>query len=144
MKRLLTTILTTCLISGIAVAQEQDADELAHKLSNPMAAVGSLNLLPDFTGFTGDLPEAKDQSSFSITFQPSLPKPGVLGFNLLFRPAIPILFSQPYYDSDAGKFEKAGFNLGNIGFDLALGKTTESGRLYFYGIVGDIPAATSS
>ena len=30
----------------------------------------------------------------------------------------------------------------NIGVDLALGKTTEGGLLYFFGIVADIPAAT--
>jgi len=126
-----------------ALAQEQDADEVARKLSNPAAANWSLASNVDFNWFGGDLPGAGGQSSVSYLFQPGLPTPiESIGHNLLFRPAVPVFFNQPMYDAGTGEFESAGFQLGNIAFDLALGATKESGLLYFFGVVGTIPTAT--
>lgn len=130
--------------SFYAISQEDqnqdNQEDLSQKLSNPTAAVGSMNLNIDYITYAGDLLNADEQSSVSLLFQPSLPKPLDIGFNLLFRPAIPIYFNQPYYDGS--DFQSAGFGLGNIGFDLALGKTKKNGLLYMFGLVGTVPAAT--
>jgi hypothetical protein len=120
--------------------EQESADDLAQKLSNPTAAIGSLTLNLDYISYGGDLPDASGQSSFNLLFQPSLPKPLNIGFNLLFRPAIPINVQQPYFNGV--EFENSGFGLGNIGFDLALGKTNEKGLLYLFGMVGSIPTAS--
>lgn len=121
-----------------------DVNELALKLSNPTEAIGTINFFPDIIKHTGDLPTADDQTSFAIGFQPALPVPDLIfGQNLFFRPLIPFLVNPPVYNADNMEFESAGFNIGNISYDLALGKTTASGLLYFFGVAGSIPTATS-
>ena len=122
--------------------QPESSDAIAEKLNNPTAAIGSLTGLIDFKTFEGDLPMAGEQTAWSFTFQPSLPKPLKSGKNLLFRPAIPILLKQPVYNGT--NFENAGVNLGDIGFDLAIGSTSDKGILFLAGLVGSIPTATSS
>ncbi len=142
----ITILAISILVCSSALAQEGDAvdkDELAAKLSNPTAAVGSMNLFVDHTKFTGDLAYAAEQSGTTILFQPALPKPLDIGFNLLIRPAIPIIIDQPVFKGFDG-FESSGVNLGNISFDIALGKTQENGLLYFFGMVGNAPTATST
>lgn len=131
--------------SQVDSTSTEDADQLARKLANPTSAVGTINFFPDIIKHTGDLPTANNQTSFSIGLQPALPVPDLIwGQNLFFRPLIPILFNPPVYDTDLQEFESAGFNLGNISYDLALGNTTEGGLLYFFGIAGSIPSATDS
>lgn len=120
----------------------ESTDDIAEKLNNPTAAIGSLTGLIDFKTFEGDLPMAGDQAAWSLTFQPSLPKPLKNGKNLMFRPAIPILFKQPVHNGLG--FENTGFQLGDIGFDLAIGSTSDKGILFLAGIVGSIPTATDS
>ena len=61
----------------------------------------------------------------------------------MFRPAIPVVFDQPLFNAQTGSFEDSGTELLDIGFDLALGTTKASGLLYFFGLVGNVPAATS-
>ena len=117
----------------------ENADALAEKLNNPTSAVGSMTSLIDFKTFQGNLPLANEQTALSITFQPSLPKPLKNGKNLLFRPAIPLIIKQPLY---SGSFENSGVQLGDIGFDLAIGSTSKKGTLFLAGIVGSIPSAT--
>ena len=123
---------------------QQSADELARELSNPTAAVAGLTSNFDFTTFTGDLPGAGDESSISYLFQPSLPFPQANGNNILFRPAIPVVFNQPLPVTVGTMpgFESSGANLGEIGFDLAYGGTTEGGVLALAGMVGTLPTAT--
>ena len=136
------------LVSFIGFSQEENkveekqksADQLAEELSNPTAAVGSMGLNIDFISYDGNLPDANGQSSIGMVFQPSLPKPLSIGYNLLFRPAVPIIFNQPIYNGL--EFQNAAFGLGNIGFDLALGKTNENGVLHMFGLVGSLPTAT--
>lgn len=115
-------------------------DELAEKLSNPTAAIGSLNLNIDYISYGGDLENASNQSSIGLIFQPNLPKPLKSGYNLLFRPAIPITLNQPIYNGN--NFENADFGLGNISFDLALGKTSKTGFLHMFGVVSTLPTAS--
>ena len=43
-----------------------------------------------------------------------------------FRPAIPLNFNQPVFNSDELDFDSE-FGLGDIGFDLAYGRTTKDG-----------------
>ena len=117
----------------------ESADAIAEKLNNPTAAIGSLTGLIDFKTFDGDLPMAGDQTAWSFTFQPSLPKPLKNGKNLLIRPAIPILLKQPIHNGIT--FENSGVQLGDIGFDLAIGSTSAKGILFLAGIVGSIPTA---
>ena len=96
----------------------------------------------EFRTFSGDLPGAEDQNSWSYLFQPVIPFPQNNGYNLLFRPAIPLLFNEPVFSAINGQFDSAGVNLGDIGFDLAYGTTTQSGILVLGGMVGILPTAT--
>jgi hypothetical protein len=122
--------------------QPTDVDKIAEELSNPTTALGSLANNFDYTQFDGDLPDASSQDSLTWLFQPVLPYP--LGkYNLAFRPAVPILISQPVFDAGAGEFEDEKWNLGDIGFDLVLGTTTESGLIYSAGLVGGFPTASN-
>ncbi len=125
---------------GTAAAQEPTTDEIARELSNPTSALMSLNSQIDYRSFKGTLPGASDQSAWTYLFQPVFPFPQASGANILFRPAIPVLFNQPVFTGTA--FESAGVNLGNINFDLMYGKTTASGMLLGVGVVGTLPTAT--
>jgi len=80
---------------GTAVAQEPTTDEIARELSNPTSALMSLNSQIDYRSFKGTLPGASDQSAWNYLFQPVFPFPQGSGANILFRPAIPVLFNQP-------------------------------------------------
>jgi hypothetical protein len=122
------------VLGGSAVAQEPTTDEIARELSNPTSALMSLNSQIDYRSFKGTLPGASDQSAWSYLFQPVFPFPQASGANILFRPAIPVLFNQPVFTGTA--FESAGVNLGNINFDLMYGKTTASGMLLGVGVGG--------
>jgi hypothetical protein len=137
------------LIGAPAVASaqnqgSQDADAVARELANPTAAVASMTSNFDFATFAGDREGAGDQSSFSYVFQPGIPFPQGNGYNLLFRPAVPVFFNQPLPVTvgDMPSYRSSGANLGEIGFDLAYGTTTESGILALGGLVGTLPTAT--
>lgn len=145
--RSISTTLVTCIafacVPATLFAQEDtpDAAEMAKKLSNPTAAVASLGNNFDFTEFGGDLPDADNQRGWNYLFQASFPFPQDNGKNILFRPAIPLLFKQPVFDSSNGEWNDQ-FELGDIGFDLAYGGTSDTGLLMLYGIVGSLPTAT--
>lgn len=125
--------------------EELTNEEMAEKLANPNAAIGTFNTFTDFYTYKGDLPGANDQNALSFTIQPSLPKPNFVGKQMLFfRPSIPILFNPKLYDPLNENFDNGGINLGDIGYDLALGGTTEKGLLYLFGMSGTIPTATDS
>ena len=130
------------VLGGSAVSQEPTADDVAREMSNPTSALMSLNSQFDFHSYTGTLPGAGDQSSVSFLFQPNFPFPQSSSTNILFRPAIPVLFNQPVFNGTS--FESAGTNLGNINFDLMYGKTTASGMLLGVGVVGTLPTATDA
>lgn len=123
------------------VAAEKSAEEVAAELSNPTSALGSMASNIDFQGFDGDLPGADGQNGFTFLFQPSLPFPQSNGYNLLVRPAIPLVFQAPV-PQPGGGFANEGFDLGNIGFDVAYGTTYDSGLLFLFGVAGEIPTNT--
>ena len=125
------------------ILNAQQADELARELRNPTAALASMNNCLEFRTFSGDLPGADDQNSWNYQFQPVIPFPQDNGYNLIFRPAIPLLFNEPVFSGINGQFDSPGGNLGDIGFDIAYGRTTtQSGILVLGGMVGTLPTAT--
>ncbi|MBW2177210.1 MAG: hypothetical protein JRH03_09740 [Deltaproteobacteria bacterium] len=123
-------------------AAAPSADELAAELSNPNTSVATLTLRNQFRWFDGDLPDADDQWSFMMLFQPSLPFVLDGGDKVLWRPAVPLFFKKPVFDASTAEFEgEAG--LGDIAFDLAYAPRTDGGKLFAYGFITSLPTATN-
>ncbi len=129
------------LPSFVLAGERSEAAEMAEKLANPTSAVGQLANNFDFIEFEGNLPGADNQRGWTYLFQPVLPFPQESGKNLLLRPAFPLVFKQPVFDTASGEFDDE-FALGDVGFDFVYGGTSKSGLLTSYGIVGSIPTAT--
>jgi hypothetical protein len=117
------------------------AAELAAELSNPNTAVATLTFKNQFRWFEGDLPDADNQSSYTLLFQPSLPFVLNNGDKILWRPAIPLLVDQPVPDPVTGGFDGES-GLGDIVFDLAYAPKTEGELLLAYGLITSLPTAT--
>lgn len=133
------------LAAGAALAQEQSADEVAKSLANPNTPLASLNFENGFTWYNGDLPGADRQTSYYLLFQPILPFPlDTQGTTLFWRPAVPFLFNQPVFDATRADFRDATFGIGDIGFDLAIGRTEKNGFLWAFGGLFTLPTATNS
>ena len=120
---------------------ERSTDDIARDLANPNTPLASLNFKFQIRTFDGSLPNADKQESTTLLFQPSLPFPLDNGDIVLFRPAVPLIFEQPYPTS-AGFNSKGG--LGDISFDLAYARTTKKGLLLAAGIISALPTATSN
>jgi len=116
------------------------ASDVAKELANPNTTLGTLNFNFDYISYDGDLPGANGTNSKTMSFQPVLPYPVGDGVNLFVRPNIPIIFDRPVPSKN---FEGSGFELGDIGFDAALGKTFPGGLILVGGIVGTLPTASS-
>ncbi len=125
------------LLSAPTAVLAQDADSIALSLSNPTAATTALNSLFDYTSYKGSLPGAVDQSSWTYLLQPPFPFPLSNGTNILFRPAIPLIFDAPV--ASGGGFEGSGVKFGDIAYDLAWGGTTAGGTLLLGGLTGSFP-----
>ena len=117
------------------------ADEIAAELANPNTPLATLNLKLQYRTFKGDLPNADDQDSTTLLFQPSLPFPLANGDLIFFRPAIPLLIDQPVFEPANLGFDSK-FGLGDIAFDLAYGRTTATGILIAAGLISSLPSAT--
>jgi len=122
-------------------AAAASANEMAAKLADPNAAIGTMTLNLDYVQFGGDLPGASGESSFTLGFQPSLPYPLGGGKNFFVRPLIPIIVEQPIPNAEGG-FDSAGTELGDIGFDAAVGFSLKSGNVLVLGLAGAFPTAT--
>ena len=127
------------VLSGDSVPQfteehrGKSADEVAKALANPNNSLASLTLKNQFRWYTGDLPNADDQSNYTLLFQPVFPfslAPTASGgkANLFIRPAIPLLVDQPVFDAQSMDFSGV-TALGDIGFDIGIGVTEKSGWL---------------
>ncbi len=127
--------------TGAGGAIEPSADEIAKSLANPNTPLASQTFKFQYRSFDGDLPRADDQSSTMVLYQPAFPFPLNNGATVFFRPAVPIFFDQPVFDASEGDFDSSN-GLGDIGFDLAYGRTTESGVLWALGMVSTLPTAT--
>lgn len=122
-------------------AAAPSADEMAKKLANPNSPLATLNFKAQYRQFDGDLPKANQQSSTTITFQPSFPFSLDNGDLVFFRPGIPLIINQPIPTTDGSGFEGE-TGLGDIGFDLAYGVTTKTGWAIAGGMVASLPTAT--
>ena len=118
-------------------AAKPSAEEVAAALANPNTPMATMTLKLQQRSFEGDLPNANDQNSTTLLFQPALPF--VVGDGqIFFRPALPIISGQPVYNGGLGDFdEEDGF--GDLAFDLAYGETTDTGVLWATGIISSLP-----
>lgn len=117
------------------------ADEVARSLANPNTPLATLTVKNQFRTFKGDLPRADQQDGVTMLLQPSFPfAVGDEGDVVFWRPALPVLISQPVPEATGGFDQKT--DLGDFAFDLGLGSTSKSGRLSAYGIVSSLPTAT--
>jgi hypothetical protein len=120
------------------------AEEIAAELSNPNSTLGTMNLSFDYVAFDGDLPRSDNQAAFRMTFQPGLPYMLSETTNLFVRPALPLIFKQDVPRA-GGSFASKGVALGDIGLDVAVGKTFLSyGVVLLGGLVTTLPTATDS
>lgn len=135
-------LLVISLFSMNLSAQDskESTQDVADKLANPAASVGAMILLFDYYNYAGNLPGAGSQNSFRFTFQPSLPYPLKSGYNIFFRPLIPVNLSQPVYENE--EFVNAGADLGDISLDLAIGKTYKDKWMGIVGIFSSLPTST--
>jgi hypothetical protein len=127
--------------SSAGGAAKPSADEIAAKLANPNTPLATLTAKLQFRTFEGDLPGADDQNATTLLLQPSFPFPLGNGDLVLFRPAVPVLLDQPYFDGEQSRF-RSKTGLGDITFDLAYARTLDNGLLLAAGLVSTIPTAT--
>lgn len=124
-----------------AQAAKKSADEVAKELANPNTPLASLKFKIQYQAFTGDLAGADDQDSTVVLFQPSLPFPLDNGDKIIFRPALPLIQSQPVpVTAPANWDDESG--IGDMGFDLVYATTSDSGLLLAWGAVGSLPTAS--
>lgn len=122
-------------------AAKPSAEEMAAKLANPNAPLASLTFKLQYRTFEGTLPDAHNQSSTTVLFQPSFPFKLDNGDVIFFRPAIPLIADQPVFNTATSSFESES-GMGDISFDLAYGRTTKQGVLYAFGVISSVPTAT--
>ena len=118
----------------------QSVDDIAMQLSDPNSVLGTLNFNLDYITFKGDLPGASDQSATRLTFQPVFPYPINDTTNFYLRPAVPVVIAQDVPTITG--FKNKGVELGDIGFDAAVGKSLPGGYVVVAGVVGTLPTAT--
>lgn len=129
---------------GAGGAAAPTADEIAAQLSNPNSPVATLTFKNMFTWYEGTLPDADNQSDYTLLFQPTLPFVLNSGAKVFWRPAVPIHIDKPAFDSDTGSFGGES-GLGDIGFDLVYAPKIESKDFLFsFGFVTSLPTATDS
>ncbi len=80
-------------------ASQGDAAETGRKLSNPLSDIWALFTRFDASFSDGDVNSGDSKVGSSMIFQPILPFPlygqGAKRWNLITRPTLPVLFSQP-------------------------------------------------
>ncbi len=123
----------------------QSADDIAREMANPNAPMAKLTFKNITTFYEGNLPDSDNQVGNLTLFQPVFPFPlsddGTT--NLFVRPAFTFLTGQPSFDPIEGSFD-GNTGLGDMGFDVALGKTYPSGWIVVGGVQGTIPIGTKS
>lgn len=145
----LACLLTTAHAQDASSDSGTSAAAIAQKLADPNATLGQLSFPLDYVAYEGDLPGADSQSAWKLSFQPSLPYSLSDEMNLFVRPLIPIFLDQPVPvvgDQGIGTaspdFTGTGVQLGDIGFDVAVGRSFSNGMLVLGGVVGTLPTAT--
>ena len=132
-KKAIIVLLFVFSLAALGYAQEKEADQgrsaqdVANELANPNTSLGFMLSQLDYINFDGDLPDANDQDAWRYSFQPSIPYPLGKGVNFFLRPLFPVILDQPVFEVEKGDFESKVVDLGNIGFDVAIGKSFPSG-----------------
>ena len=131
------------LLALASAAPAQDVTDLSKELNSPNTPLATLNFKQTYTKFDGDLPGARDQSSLTTLFQPVFPFPlGDSGTtNLFVRPALTYVTRQPVFYPATGRFENES-GWADVGFDVAFGRSYDSGLQLIAGIQGTIPTYT--
>jgi len=107
-------------------------------------ATTNLTFKNKFTWFEGDLPDADNQSMYTLLFQPTLPFVLGSGSKFIWRPAFPLLFDKPVFNSSTASFGGES-GLGDIGFDLIyVPKIKRKDILFGYGLITTLPTGTDS
>lgn len=121
-------------------AAKPSMDEIAKELSNPNTSVASMTFKTQFRTFEGDLPDAEEQSSTTLLFQPALPFKRADGSKIIWRPAVPFLVDQPLFQGGSDWDEESG--MGDISFDLAYAFPSDKedpGKLVALGLFSSLP-----
>ncbi|WP_425087278.1 hypothetical protein [Stappia sp.] len=120
------------------------ADELAKQLNNPNSPLASLTLQNTTTFYSGTLPGADKQVGNTFLFQPVFPFPLTADGtrNFYIRPGFAFATNQPVPNATATGFTQE-ISLGDIGFDVAVGQSFDSGLIMVGGIQGTIPTFTT-
>ncbi|VAW70376.1 hypothetical protein MNBD_GAMMA09-1417 [hydrothermal vent metagenome] len=116
------------------------SDDLARELNNPNTPLAKLTIEYTTTAFDGNTPGAGNENVNVILFKPVFPFPlnGDGTKNFFFRPVLAYAIEQPIFDSSEGRF-KSRSGLGDMGFDLAVGQTYDSGLILVGGLQGTLP-----
>jgi hypothetical protein len=125
--------------------REKSVDEIAKEMSNPTLPLFNFAAFYDYQKMTGSMAGAGDQRVNLFALQPPLPFPFKNGKNLIIRPLLSFNFAAPIVNSETGAFESAGgVHFGDIPIDiLYAGTNMETGVLFGYGAVANIPTASS-
>lgn len=140
-----TAILTALLCGFAPLLSAQDetksADEIAKELANPNTPLATLNFKNQLRWFEGNLPNADGQFGSTVLFQPAFPNALKNGNMFFVRPALPLVASQPVFNETTQNFDTES-GLGDLVFDVAVGKTSADGSIRALGFVGSVPTAT--
>lgn len=119
---------------------ELSADDLAQQLNNPNSPLASLTLQNITTFYSGNLPDADNQVGNTFVFQPVFPFPLTADGtrNFYVRPGFTFATNQPVANSTATGFTQE-VSLGDVGFDVAVGQSFDSGLIVVGGVQGTIP-----
>jgi len=116
-----------------------DVKKVAKELANPNTSLASLVFKNQYKSFTGDLPNADDQSSAVTLFQPILPFGLESGDQIIFRPALPIT-----WDSPSGRNFGSVSGIGDFSFDLVYAPKSVDHIVTAIGIASTWSTATNS
>ncbi len=131
-------------IESAAKPKAKTADEIAKELANPATPMSTIGNQLEYRRYKGTLPGADDQDSWVYTLQPAFPFTVGNGEIVAVRPAIPVILSQPVFDTNSNGFTSEGPELGDIAFDAIYGKTYKSGLIALGGLFGVLPTHTDS
>lgn len=138
---------TTGMTAETAVVEKttgtvtESASEIARDLANPNTSLGFLAFPIDYISYQGDLPQADQQEAYRISAQPSFPYPIAKDTNFFLRPLVPFIVKQPVFNGT--DWDNAYSELGDIGFDAAIGKGFDNGVQVIGGVTGLLDTATS-
>ena len=131
--RFLVPLLAATLIAPPAFAQE-NAEALAKKLSNPVAALISVPLQ---LNYDQDIGPADDGERFALNIQPVIPFKLNEEWNLITRWILPVIYQPPLFEGD-----RADFGLGNFNPSFFLTTNLSSNVMFGAGPTFFLPTAT--